>query len=319
MGEVRARLLDGAMRHRDPCVQRIDADRDHVLAEAVAGHDPARLVHVGLGSLAVAPLERRGRELDECQADGRVRGPRHVPARHRFRQGTVSALRIPGDLAGEAQRGQGSHAEGIAVRDAVDGQPGVDEHLVDAATGEQDAVDRHHPEIDIVHRIVGHGRSRVGPAFGAHGVPFEREDEGRVCRQARHPATRLPFIEPAEPATDGLRPARIQRRLAELERELRRPRLVAAGHGVFEGGLRLPVHFMPAAGPAAEVHGEVRVAALDLGAEEVAQQMVEAEPPALAVERDEEQVRPLQPIQGGAGPLAIQERVAQAPAHAVEH
>ena len=98
-----------------------------------------------------------------------------------------------------------------------------------------------------------------------------------------------------------------------------RPLVVATGERVSEGVVGQLVLLVPVGGGAVQRGGPGGVLACQSGPQQVGEQVVVAPPPALAVERQQEQVRPLDGLQQQLAVTAPEDRVAQRPGQPVEH
>lgn len=97
-------------------------------------------------------------------------------------------------------------------------------------------------------------------------------------------------------ADDGLSPRAAQFGQGPFD-EVRRGRGVASGQGVRHGGLDLTVVRVPTAGAAVELGHLVGALAAQVCAQHVSEEVVVAEPPAMLVERDHEEVFALQQLE----------------------
>jgi hypothetical protein len=100
----------------------------------------------------------------------------------------------------------------------------------------------------------------------------------------------VPGLEPLHPAQDGVHPAARPDGLHDAEDQLRDPVAVAGGLGVVDGQLGQLVVFAPGGRAGVEPPGQPGLAALQLGPEQLAEQVVVAVPAVVPVERHQEEI-----------------------------
>src|SRR5207244_8059112 len=132
---------------------------------------------------------------------------------------------------------------------------------------------------------------RVEPSSTQRVMPAPEHCDSRVaCEQSR-------VVEAGEPA---LRAGGAHRRPPGKRRDADEPRhsrRIPGCIGVVDRRLELAVRLAPVGGTPVEVAYELRLLARELGEQELAEQVVEAEPLATMVEWDEEEVRALDRLQ----------------------
>ena len=150
------------------------------------------------------------------------------------------------------------------------------------------------------------------------GPPRQRADPGSVDGEGRVPHQVL-IGEPPQPLVDGLRPPVVMERQHERVEQAREDVHLSGRVRVRDRLLRQVVGDAPGHRPAVERSDRVRFAALELGAQQLAEEMVIAVPLALAVERDHEAVRALEPLELICRSCRLEHRIAQRAAHALQH
>ena len=125
-------------------------------------------------------------------------------------------------------------------------------------------------------------------------------------------------LEPLHPAHHGgAAPARPDR-IGLLQHEAGDPICIARRLSVGDGRLRLAIVLAPGRRPEVQLGDVGRLASPQLRRQQVAEQLVIAEPLPPAVERHHQQIAALQPLQDVARSLSTGDRVAQRTAQAVE-
>ena len=140
----------------------------------------------------------------------------------------------------------------------------------------------------------------------------EHRDRGIAFKQ-------LWLVEHCEPALQGGHPAAavvLKRERAHESRELVG---IARGGQILDRELLLPLRQAPRRCSTAESRSAPRLAPLELRLEHFPQQMVVAEPAALVVEGDDEQVLALQALEDLRGVSPLDDRVAERGAHRLEN
>ncbi len=127
------------------------------------------------------------------------------------------------------------------------------------------------------------------------------------------------IVEHREPALDGGHAAAPVVRKRERRDEPRELVGVAGCGRVLDRDVRLAVRLAPGGRPAIESRDELGLASLELGLEHLPEEMVVAKPAAPMVECDDEQVLVLQLLEHLRRVGALEHRVAERAAHAVEH
>ena len=212
---------------------------------------------------------------------------------------------------------------GAGGAEAVQGELRVAAHGGHAVTAEE------RPEVGHVARhgaavgqpAGGRGRplGRRRPALGL-GRPAEQgEDERAVHGDRRVPLDQAALLEPLHPAQHRVHAAARPDRLHHLQDQPRDQVGVAGGLGVVDGQLGQVVGLAPGGRADVERPGLPGLTALQLGPEQLPEQVVVAVPAVVPVQRHQQEVRPLQRLQHPARPAGVQDGVAQRPAQAVQY
>ena len=126
-------------------------------------------------------------------------------------------------------------------------------------------------------------------------------------------------LEPLEPPANGVDPPPCIGRNRHGGDQPGGPVGVTCGLGMVDGQLRQPVGLAPGGRPDVQLGDQLGLAPVQLGPQQLAEQVVIAVPLAAAVQRNQQQVRPLQALKSSVRPPGVQDRVAQRPGHAVQH
>jgi hypothetical protein len=118
-------------------------------------------------------------------------------------------------------------------------------------------------------------------------------------------------VKALEPSLQRRRAAAAGDRKRDLGDDRRDPMRVAGGVCVLQRRLELAPRLVPVRRAAVESRNEVRFLFSQLPQEEITEKVVEAEPPAPAVEPHEEEVRVGDSLELALGPFALQHRVAE--------
>ena len=254
---------------------------------------------------AVDLLDRAGRqprldgrpEVGRRTLGGAEQRVRHAPGEQRDRD-----PRAPGRELLERPVGVGErllHAVGHHVR-AQGGDPGLDRG---AAVGERD-------------RRGGPVRDRE-PPLGLGGTAGQHPEPPAVDRE-RRVACQLLRAEPPQPLLRRVHAAVVVVRQGEgIDQAGERLRLTG-GVRVADRRLRVPVGDAPLHRAAVEDRHHLRLAPLELVAQQLAEQVVIAVPLAPPVERHDEAVRPRERLERARRPRRLQDGVAEPAAHALE-
>ena len=231
-------------------------------------------------------------------------------------QDPSTGLGVTGDQVRRPEAGQRRHAVRIGIIDRGGREAAGRDHPVDPAVAHQDLGDRDQAAAagagDAALRVRAHQR-HDRPTLGPLEIAGQREDHRGLSGERSIAVPDAAVVEPAEPAADRLHPPVVDGLLADREDQPGRQLLVARRDRVFEGRLGHPLLRMPAGRSPPQLGGRDPVPALELRPEEVAEQVMEAVPGPLRVERDEEQVAPLDPIEVAATVVAIQHVVTERP------
>ena len=138
-------------------------------------------------------------------------------------------------------------------------------------------------------------------------------------RQRRVRRQLVLVLEPRQPALDGGEAAALVGGVRRDPDELDHTAAVTCGMRVLDRCLDVAALDVPVGGAIAQPAGQSRLPPLELVLEHVAEEMVEAIPAPLVVERDDEQVRPFVALELERGVRALQHVIAERTAHAVEN
>jgi hypothetical protein len=258
-----------------------DAHRIGEVAAVLEPHDGVGVARLRGGELALAPVgeaeqRRRRSPLEGVGFPGQVEGPGGVGDR---------CFRVAGEQ-GQPRPVDRDHGRELAVRLVVDDDlPFV-------------TVEPHLGEVEQCFdtgRVAG-GHARSGEGVGEHGTIVEHHG-----REGLEPCSELAFL---------TGPLHVGRGLLD---QLRGADGVTAREGLVDGLVGLAVAGVPVACPAAQVGDALRLVVEQAGAQHVAEQVVVAVPGAAVVERDQEQVRPLQLFEDRLGIVAPGDGRAQRP------
>ena len=193
----------------------------------------------------------------------------------------------------------------------------------------------------LFHPAAAHQRAKYGGMrFGVRGIrlrpvpilpavdgispplSFGWSSHHRKEQRGQHGDHRVPvhaavIVQPPEPALKGGEPALPVGGHSEPFYQGSCRADVPGGDGVLERFLKQAVVQAPAGRPAPQDRDQVRLVAFQLGLEHVTEQVVKAVPPALLVQRHQQQVRLSQAGQHRGGPGQVQHRLAQGPGHAL--
>ena len=160
------------------------------------------------------------------------------------------------------------------------------------------------------------GRGR--PPLRVARPPDQRVHQRAVHSDRREALDQAVRLEPLHPAQDGVRASTGPHRAGVLQHEAGDRVGVAPRLGMVDGGLRHVVRLAPRGGTVVERADHVRLAPLQLGHQQIPEQVVVAIPLPATVEWHDEQVSALESLQERARSLRVERRVAQRTAHAVE-
>ena len=160
------------------------------------------------------------------------------------------------------------------------------------------------------------GRGRP-PLRGAR-PPDQRMHQRAVHCDRREALDQAVRLEPLHPAQDGVRASTGPHRAGVLQHEAGDHVGVVPRLGMVDGGLRHVVRLAPRGGAVVERADHVRLTPLQLGHQQIPEQVVVAIPLPAAVEWHDEQVSALESLQDRARSLRVERRVAERTAHAVE-
>ena len=208
--------------------------------------------------------------------------------------------------------------ERIIVRHRRESEIGIGEHPRDTVTTPNGAREgRYGVRRRRLARLVEPGL--FPPAVGACLVAIEREHDHRQGRQPGVLPHGAALLEPAEPAPDGLGPPGVERVLAQPCQQARSVIGIGARDRVLEGRLEQPLLLVPRRRSPQDGPGRVGFASGQLGAKQVGQEVVEPEPGAIVVERDQEEVGAFQPVEAPTRAGPVQDGVAERAADPFEH
>src|SRR5262249_40363688 len=142
--------------------------------------------------------------------------------------------------------------------------------------------------------------------------PAPVQCDGRVALEQRR------LVETGEPSFDSRDPAAVVELLRDRREDAGDAVEVTRGAGVLDRGLGVSVRLVPLRGAPVEEWDQLRLGLRELTSEDVAKEPVEAEPDALSVERDEEEIRALDLLELAARAVVVQHGVAELAAHLLE-
>ena len=161
---------------------------------------------------------------------------------------------------------------------------------------------------------VGRGR----PALGVAGVADQCVDQGAVHGDRRVILEATVAREPLHPTQYGLEPAARPDGIADVQHETCDPVGVAGVLRMVDCLLREAIRLVPRGCSAVELGDHLRFALLQLGSEQLTEQMVIAIPLASAIEGDHEQVAALEAVEDARGSACADGDVAERAAEAIE-
>ena len=167
----------------------------------------------------------------------------------------------------------------------------------------------------------GRGAANGGlePSLGLVGATPESVDPAPVERDRRVALEKVGPLEPPEPPLerhDAAGPVDGERDRGED----RGGAVQVSGRvGVLEGRLGVAVRLEPVRGPPVQGGNDLRLVLEELALQELPEKVVVAVPDATVVERDEKQVRALDPLELAVGAAVVEHRVAEVAAHLLEH
>ena len=324
MGEIGPRPdVVAAMDHRPGGDS--EGERGHrVVVQARRDHDRASLGRVRLRCRPVAPIDGQERQLGQRDGPGRL-GVQALPGLGRRREGRPSPGDVTDQLLAHARDDERERPERAPFGLQLHADRGVVEHPIRPVrhgdgTSHRDERDRRRSGPAggrrVGERIPAASRHR-DPAVCLEGIADEGEPEAGQGRGRRVALERV-AVEPVEPATLGGEPPAPEDRQRELLEEDGRAIEVARLEDVAERLLEVPVRLAPVRRPELELRPEARLAPLELVLEHRPEERVVAVPLALVVERDEEQVGPLDRAEHRRRAAPADDRVAQRGAQPVE-
>ena len=159
----------------------------------------------------------------------------------------------------------------------------------------------------------------IRPAFGRRRPAHQRVHPGPEHRHRRVVVDQPLVLEPSEPPQGGLDPSAGVGPEHQAGDQTGHPVDVTGGLGVVDGQLGQPVALTPGGRPSMEPRDQLGLTQLQLGSEQLPEQLVVAVPLALAVQRRQQQVGVLQRLQHPARPAGGQDRVTQRPRETLQH
>ena len=127
------------------------------------------------------------------------------------------------------------------------------------------------------------------------------------------------IVETLEPALNGLSAATVVDRHCDGRKDACDAARVAARVSVLESSLGIPVRLVPIGRPCVEHTDEAGLARREVAAKHITEQPVIPVPDAMAVERNQEEVRALDTFELTHGAFCSEHRITEAPAHLLEH
>ena len=313
MRDLTLRALPVSAMQRRAC-GRCELERAHDrCAEPAGACGGARLAceRVGVGVRAACRREQRAlaerRDLRVHRADRR--GGLHCAGECR-----VGAVVVAGQMVGHTERDEHRRLPDAAGRDRVVRGRCVVEHLLGSVATPERVQE---PPPRVVRRQAP--LRRIGPPPGVGRTPAQRvhprADQAQVgmaveCRQ---------LVQQAQPPLDHDDASFLVRRQREPRHEMRDVVEVARRRRVVDRRLRRPVRLAPVRRSAVQHRHELGLPALELGAEEVAHEAAVAVRAPAAVERHDEETRPLERVEPPGGIRPLEDGVADRGMHPLEH
>ena len=127
------------------------------------------------------------------------------------------------------------------------------------------------------------------------------------------------LLQPGEPALDGRDASAVIGGQGLLLHQSRHPVDVAGLLGVADRILRLPVRLAPRARAREQLRHEVWLGPLELGTQQLPEEVVVAVPRPVAVQREQEHVRARERLQDRGGAALLEHRVAEGSRQPLEH
>lgn len=281
----------------------------------------ARLPGQDLGPLPLAARDRYQGSLAQRDRGSLAHADALTDAR-RLLEGRVRVVEIAGKRAHDPLGKRGRRRGDVLHGEPPDGLVRVGAHLLHPAPA-QDGPEHGGPRQAV--RIIGPGVAvppaigHVGPSFGVGRPPGQRGEDPSLRGEDRALLDRAPVFQPLEPAQDGCDPAVLIGRHPHLRHLPGNLIDVPGCDGVFHRRLRQIVAAAPAGRAAAQLGHQFRLETAQLGQQHVTEQVVVPVPLSLPVQRNQQQIGPRQIGQGRCGPAQLEHRVAERPAHAVQH
>jgi hypothetical protein len=208
---------------------------------------------------------------------------------------------------------------------AVGGQPrpgggGVGPHPGHAVVAQQGLQQGHggvQGGVGWRRRTAALGRGR--PPLGGGGAATQRLQLRPEHGQMRVTVDQAPVLEPAEPAAHRLHPPAGVGGEGQGDDQAGDPVGVPGGLAVVDGQLGQALGLIPVGGPPVELGHPLGLAPLQLGQEQLPEQLVVAVPAVAAVHLDQRQLGIGQRRQHPVRPADAEDRVAQRPGQLVEH
>ena len=158
-----------------------------------------------------------------------------------------------------------------------------------------------------------------GPAFGGGRIAGIESEDGAEHGDRGILLEQILVFEPRQPTTDSFATSRRECSLPVQQHEPIDPFDVEARLRVVDRQLGHAVRLAPLGGADVQRTDELGLTTLQLGAQQVAEQVVIPIPLAVAVECDEQKVRMRERFEGRTGTGAVEHRIAERPAHSIEH
>ena len=284
--------------------------------------DGARLVGQGLGPVPFAAPHRQQRLLGQRLREGLVRACL-LPDAGRNLEGRLAAIEFTAKDTRDSLKGLGRWHRYVLRREPLHGRVGVGAHLLDAVPAQQ------RPEqggIRLEVRVSGPCRVRALPPVNGIGPPFGIRRPPGQCGKDRCPhGSQRVSVDPAlvfQPTHPPLQCGEPALPVSQHRQPFHQPRSradVARGDGVFERRLGQVVPQAPVGRAVPQDRHQVRFAAVQVGQQHVAEQVMVAVPLSPPVQRHQQHVGPgqLRQDRGGAG--RVQYRLAQRTGHPLQH
>ena len=319
--ELPPRFRHVSARNRQPGGCGVEQEGRGVVIEPLGLDDAARDTHVFIGTIRVAAVKCQQRELGLREDEDGAAA--HLGARcRRLVEQVAGLIDVAEQEVGFAEQTQDGGPPRTPWRLLGQCQCRIGQHRLGAVLAHR----RSQRRLGGLERGVTIPRWQVerggvdhrGPPLRPDGVAREHARQAGVQRQRRPGRDRL-VAQGGEPALQRRQPSGVVERLRQLGRQLRRPVSLRGAQQVLDCHRRRPVGLVPVRRPQMQDVDHVGFAATKFGEQELLEQGLIAIPLPLAVQRNHEQTRCLQPAQLLRRVRRSDDRIAQRTAEVIEH